>query len=216
MKNYKDFLSRDNESWSQAIKRYKSFLETDVSEYSTKGLYKDLSYRFATNPAYQLYNTGKVSKQTVTDFIEREGLKIPIDLIDLMCIHGTFLIGSGILELFNKEDQTFCTLSQILIMYDYEHYLSDIGKGMLKSLNSYYFFFGVSFPQTDEASFLYFNKAGNFGKMHVSEMNPDQFLKKTLPAMFNGSIDKYTLDSLISNQIDRVIINALTVRGYID
>ncbi|MDH6354798.1 hypothetical protein M2132_001129 [Dysgonomonas sp. PH5-45] len=213
MKNYKTLLTQKGETWQEALTRYERFLKADMLQYFTV---KDYSYTFSENEAYLLHQDGKVLTRFIRNFSEEHNINVPDNLTDLMCNYGTFTVGDSLLEIFNQADDTFMTLSEILQSYNYDSLLAEIGPGMLKSLNGFYFFFGISFPQTDQTSFLYFSKAGNFGIMHLSENNHEEALRKTLPSMFNGSIDKFTLDSLISNQIDRIIINALMVRGYID
>lgn len=212
MKDYKIFLTQKNETWKQALERYKSFLAADMKGYFDK----DYDYRFGSNSAYTYRETGVLKKDDIEEFSFQNQINVPSELVQLMCNHGTFKIGEGILEIFNKSIDSFMTLSDVMEEYSYKDIQEQIGPGMLKSMNGFYRFFGVSFPQSDETSFLFFDKSGSFGKMHLFRKNPDMALKKILPSMFNGSIEKFTLDSLISNQIDRVIINALMVRGYID
>jgi len=214
MKDYKVFLARNDETWTEAIQRYHLFCEADMKEYFSN---KDYSYRFADNRAYRYQPMGKVSLECVDDFTLRYKIKVPSSLIDLMCNHGVFRIGDSLLEIYDDIGaDTILTLPRILSLYGYSDFIDLIKPGILKSLLGYYFFFGVSFPHSPEMSFLYFNKAGVFGKMLFAPNNNDIVLQKVLPSMFNGSADRYTLDSLISNQIDRVITNALTVKGYID
>ncbi len=214
MKDYKIFLTQKNETWQQAISRFQDFLETDMKDYFSN---KEYSYRFADNKAYTYYQADKVSTQCIQDFMAKYNVNVPAGLTELLCDHGPFRIGNTLLEIYDDIGiDNILTLPQILSMYGHDNFINQISPGMLKSLSSFYFFFGVSFPHSEEMSFLYFNKAGNFGKMLFAPNNYALVLQKILPSMFNGSIDKYTLDSLISNQIDRVIINALTVRGYID
>lgn len=214
MKDYRIFLNQKNETWQQAIERFQNFCEADMKEYFSS---KDYSYQFIDNKAYTYQKTEKISSQCIEDFTEKYNVKVPESLINLLCKYGSFRIGDNILEIYdNIAVDTILNLSQVLNIYGYNQFANEISPDILKSLNSYYFFFGVSFPHSEEISFLYFNKAGIFGKMLFAPNNKGLVLQKTLPSMFSGNIDKYTLDSLISNQIDRVIINALTVRGYID
>ncbi|MDL2214821.1 hypothetical protein LJC00_01365 [Dysgonomonas sp. OttesenSCG-928-M03] len=214
MKNYKTFLTQKNETWEDAISRFQYFRKADMKDYFSN---KEYSYHFADNKAYTYYQSDKVSAQCISDFIAKYNVNIPQDLINLLCHHGPFRIGDSLLEIYDDIGiDTIVTLSQVLSIYGYGDFINQISPGMLKSLNGFYFFFGVSFPHSKEPGFLYFNKAGNFGKMLFAPNNHALVLQKILPSMFNGSIDKYTLDSLISTQIDRVIINALAVRGYID
>lgn len=214
MEDYRIFLGQKNETWQQAIDRFLKFREAEMKSYFSK---KEYRYRFAENHAYAYHLTGKVSKHYISGFEMRDGIGVPDELIELVCNHGAFKIGDSIFEIFSeKEEEAIMTLPQVLTKYGYSSFIDKIGSGMLKSLSGFYFFFGVSFPESDEMSFLYFSKAGTFGKMLFSPNNPALVLQKVLPAMFNGSADKYTLDSLISNQIDRVVVNALTVKGYID
>lgn len=214
MEDYRIFLGTKNETWQQAIDRFLRFREAEMKSYFSK---KEYSYRFAENNAYAYRPTGKVSKRYITEFEEKDEAGVPDALVDLLCKHGAFKIGDGLFEIFSeKEEEAIMTLPQILTKYGYANFVEKIGTGMLRSLSGFYFFFGVSFPESEEMSFLYFSKAGNFGKMLFSPDNPALVLQKVLPSMFNGSIDKYTLDNLISNQIDRVVVNALTVKGYID
>lgn len=214
MGDYKTFLGTKGETWQQAIARYKRFCEVEMKDYFSK---KDYSYRFFDNKSYAYHSTGKVSASYIDHFEGHQGVGVPEDLVDLLSNHGAFTIGDSLLKIFggNHED-VILTLPQMLTKYGHATFVDQIGEGMLKSLSGFYFFFGVSFPESDEMSFLYFSKAGNFGKMLFAANNPSLVLQKVLPAMFNGSADKYTLDTLISSQIDRVIINALTVKGYID
>lgn len=211
MKDYKIFLTPQNENWQQAIDRYLSFCEADMKDYFTK---RD-SYRFINNKAYLFHPESKVPKEYLDEFAKGKNIRIPLSLIELLSGYGTFIIGHGLFEIFNHK-VGIMTLEEVLSKYNYLSLLKEIKPAILKSLNQYYFFFGVTFPQTDETSFLFFNKGGNFGKMHIDNLNHDLIQKKVFPAMFNGTVDKYSLDSLISNQIDRVIVNALTVKGYID
>lgn len=214
MKNYKTFLAPKDEVWQQAIDRYNLFREAEMQEYFSR---KDYSYHFRDNRAYDLSFAPKISPAIIADFEIRTGINVPDGLTDMLCTHGGFKIGEGILDIFGGRDQAvFPNLEQTFAKYGYAGFTTKIGSGMLKSLNGFYFFFGISFPESEEMSFLYFTKAGNFGKMLFAPQNENLVLKKVLPAMFNGSSEKFTLDGLISNQIDRVIINALTVKGYID
>lgn len=214
MKNYKAFFAPKNETWQQAIARYNVFRDAEMLDYFSV---KDYSYHFKDNRAYDLAFSGKVSPAVIADFEIRTGINVPDSLTDMLCLQGGFRIGQGLLDIFGGNDQSvFPNLEQVLVEYGYENFVSEIGSGMLKSLNSFYFFWGVSFPESDEMSFLYFSKAGNFGKMLFAPDNRDLVLNKVLPAMFNGSAEKFSLDGILSNQIDRVIINALTVKGYID
>ena len=210
MKNYKELFGQPNETWLQAIDRFKSFCETDMNDYFDK----EFSSKFSSNPAYTYHREGKMTVEYLDNFAKKHATNIPDSLINLLALHGAFNIGDTIFEIFDSR-KGIMTLDQILKEYKYDTLAKEMGAGMLDSMNEYYFFFGVTFPQTDEASFLFFNKAGSCGKMHIDNTNHDQVLKKTFPSMFNGSIDKYTVDSLISNQLDRVITNALKVKNYI-
>ncbi|PXV69227.1 hypothetical protein CLV62_101496 [Dysgonomonas alginatilytica] len=214
MEDYRIFLGTKNETWQQALDRFLRFREAEMKNYFSK---KDYSYHFSENKAYSYHPTGKVSKHYPSGFEERHAVGVPDALVDFLCSHGGFKIGDSLFEIYGeKEAEPIKTLPEILTKYGYESFLDKIGAGMLRSLSGFYFFFGVSFPESDEMTFLYFSKAGSFGKMLFSPDNPALVLQKVLPSMFNGSIDKYTLDSLISNQVDRVVVNALTVKGYID
>lgn len=214
MKDYNLFLNKKDETWQQALERYHSFCEADMKDYFSN---KEYSYRFIDNSAYKYHQEGKVSAQSIEDFTTKYNVKVPQELISLLQNYGSFRIGESIFEIYDDiGTDTILTLSQLLGVYGYDEFATRISESMLKSLDGYYFFFGVSFPHSDEISFLFFNKTGSFGKMLFAPKNQDLVLQKVLPSMFNGSIDKYTLDSLISNQIDRVITNALTVRGYIE
>lgn len=214
MEDYKTFLGTKSETWQQAIDRFKRFCEAEMTDYFSK---KDYSYRFADNTAYSYHAKGKVSQTYINDFETRHDITVPEDLVDLLSNHGAFIIGDSLLDVFGADQEdAILTLPEILTKYGHGGFIEKIGGGMLRSLSGFYFFFGVSFAESDEMSFLYFSKAGNFGKMLFAANNPSLVLQKILPSMFNGSIDKYTLDNLISNQIDRVVINALTVKGYID
>ncbi|WP_163319437.1 hypothetical protein [Dysgonomonas sp. 520] len=212
MRDYKTFfLKEKNESWRYALDRYKDFLNSDMKNYSGKN---DYSYRFIDNSSYQFHLRPRVPQSVMTDFTKENDMKVPFPLINMMCNYGTFKIGSGIMEVF--DDKMFRNLSEMLMYCGAASFINSIGLGVLTSLNQYYYFFGISFPESEEPSFLYFNKSGYFGKMTFARNNPDYVLKKILPSMFNGSIERFTLDSLISNQVDRVITSALVVRGYID
>lgn len=214
MEDYKTFLGTKSETWSQAIDRFKRFCKAEMTDYFSK---KDYSYRFADNTAYSYHPKGKVAVAYINDFETHHDVSVPESLVGLLSNHGAFAIGDGLLEIFGADqEQAILTLPEILTKYGHASFIEKIGGGMLRSLSGFYFFFGVSFPDSDEMSFLYFSKAGNFGKMLFAANNHALVLQKILPSMFNGSIDKYTLDNLISNQIDRVVINALTVKGYID
>jgi hypothetical protein len=213
MKSYKQFLSSKNETWKQAIARFKSFRDADMKEYFSC---KDYSYRFADNKAYNLYMLDKVQDEWVVSFNEERNVRVPVPLADLLCGDGPFRIGDTLFEVFNSVDKgLFMNLSELLNLYGYGYFLERVSSSMLKSLDGYYYFFGVSFPQSEEPDFLFFNKAGFFGKMLFSPHNEAVVLQKVLPSMFRGAIDKYDINSLINNQIDRVVVNALTVRGYI-
>lgn len=211
MKDYKVFLSKKNETWQQAIERYQRFCEAEMKEYFDT----PYPYRFINNPAYQFHQLGAEPAEKIQSLEDKFRVKIPVDLADLLVHTGAFRIGNGMFELFHGSKEML-TLVEVMQAYGYDKLLEQMGEGMLKSMNQYYFFFGVTFPQTDGASFLYFNKAMEFGKMPINDDNHAEALKKIFPSMFNGSADKFTLDDLISNQIDRVIINGLTVKGYID
>lgn len=214
MEDYKTFLGTKSETWQEAIARFNRFREAEMTDYFSK---KDYPYRFADNKSYAYHSTGKVSIDYISGFEIRRDVGIPDELVELFSNHGTFTIGDSLLEIFGKDqEEIILTLPQILTKYGYSSFVDQIGGGMLRSLSGFYFFFGVSFPESDEMSFLYFSKAGNFGKMLFAANNLPMVLQKVLPSMFNGSADKYTLDSLMSNQIDRVVINALKVKGYID
>jgi len=215
MKDYKVFLRQKNETWQQALERFFSFREADMQEYFSN---KDYPYRFADNRAYDYYPLEKVPEQYFADFSNQNNINVPENLRNMLIHHGGFRIGASLLEIYSDtiENRILFTLRDILIEYGYKDFIEKIGTGMLKSLSNYYFFFGVSFPESEEFEFLFFDKAGNFGKMLFAVNNEDIVLKKILPSMFNGSIDKFTLDELITIQIDRVIINALTVKGYIN
>lgn len=213
VKNYKVFLGTQSETWQQALDRYERFRQSEMLDYFST---KDYSYYFRDNKAYDFLLGKKVSPALLADFEMQRGVRVPDELEKLLCAFGTFQIGE-VFDIFGGLEQSvFPNLSKLLLSYGYESLLNQIGSGMLKSLDSFYFFFGVSFPGSDEMSFLYFSKAGTFGEMVIAPKNEQLVLKKVLPAMFNGSADKYTLDSLLENQIDRVVINALTVKGYID
>ena len=214
MEDYRFFLGTKSETWQQAIVRFKKFREVEMKDYFSS---KDYPYRFADNKAYSYHVTRKVTASYIADFEKKREVTVPEELIALLSGHGPFTIGDSLLEIFGgNHEEVILTLPEILVKYGHAGFVDQIGKGMLRSLTGFYFFFGVSFPDSDEMSFLYFNKAGNFGKMLFAANNPSLVLHKILPSMFNGSIDKYTLDTLIGGQIDRVIINALTVKGYID
>ena len=213
MEDYRIFLGTKSETWQEAIVRFKKFREVEMKDYFSS---KDYPYRFVDNRAYAYHSTGKVQASYIADFEKRREVTVPEELITLLSDHGPFTIGDNLLEIFGgNNEEVILTLPEILAKYGHAGFVDQIGGGMLRSLTGFYFFFGVSFPDSDEMSFLYFSKAGNFGKMLFAGNNPSLVLQKVLPSMFNGSIDKYTLDTLISGQIDRVIINALTVKGYI-
>lgn len=214
MEDYKIFLGSKSETWQQAIARFKKFREVEMKDYFST---KDYAYRFMDNIAYSYHSTAKVPASYIADFEKRREVTVPEELISLLSDHGPFTIGDSLLEIFGgNHDEVILTLPEILAKYGHAGFVDQIGGGMLRSLTGFYFFFGVSFPDSDEMSFLYFSKSGNFGKMLFAANNPSLVLQKVLPAMFNGSADKYTLNTLISNQVDRVVINALTVKGYID
>lgn len=214
MEDYKTFLGSKSETWQQAIDRFKKFCKAEMTDYFSA---KDYLYRFADNTAYTYHPKGTVSAAYISSFETRYDVSVPEALVGLLSHHGAFTIGNNLLDIFGADhEEAILTLPQILTRYGHGAFIEKIGGGMLRSLSGFYFFFGVSFPESDEMSFLYFSKAGNFGKMLFAANNPSLVLQKILPSMFNGSIDKYTLDNLISNQIDRVVINALTVKGYID
>lgn len=214
MEDYRIFLGSGNETWKQAIDRFLRFREAEMKNYFSK---KDYKYRFSENIAYAYHPERKVSKRYIANFEEKYEIGVPDELADLLSNHGGFKIGDCLFEIYGeKGDGAILTLPLVLEKYGYGSFVDKIGPGMLRSLSGFYFFFGVSFPESDEMSFLYFSKAGNFGKMLFSPNNPALVLQKVLPSMFNGSADKYSLDRLISSQIDRVVVNALTVKGYID
>ncbi|SHG13685.1 hypothetical protein [Dysgonomonas macrotermitis] len=214
MKHYRTLLAPKNETWRAALERYTLFLETEMQEYFDT---KDYSYHFRDNRSYDLNIQETVSPALIADFEIRTGINVPGSLTDMLCRHGGFSIGEGLIDIFGGYEQAvFPNLQQMLEKTGNSSFASEIPSGMLKSLNGFYYFFGISFPNSDEMAFLYFSKAGNFGKMLFAPDNKELVLKKILPAMFNGSAEKFTLDSLLSNQIDRVITNALTVKGYID
>lgn len=214
MKDYRIFLGTTSETWQQAIERFKRFREVDMKDYFSK---KNYPYRFVDNVSYSYRSTGKVPSTYMAQFEMQHSVGVPEELASLLSDHGTFAIGDSLLEIFSgHKEEIILTLPQILTKYGHGSFVDQISGGILKSLSGFYFFFGVSFAESDEMSFLYFSKAGNFGKMLFAANNPSLVLNKILPSMFNGSIDKYTLDNLISSQVDRVVINALTVQGYID
>lgn len=213
MEDYRIFLGTKNETWREAVERFRRFREAEMSDYFTN---KDYPYRFAENVSYKYHPTGKISRDYITEFENRCNSGVPDVLVDLLCNHGAFKIGDSLLEIYNDDDEAIMTLPQVLAKYGHGSFVNEISGGMLKSLSGFYFFFGVSFPESDEMAFLYFSKAGYFGKMLFSPNNPAQVLQKVLPSMFNGSIDKFSIDNLISKQVDRVVVNALTVKGYID
>lgn len=215
MKDYKIFLRKKDETWQQALDRFFRFREVDMKEYFSS---KEYSYHFAENRAYDYHLLDKVSEQYFDDFSNQNNLNVPESLRNLLVHHGGFRIGASLLEVFSntQENRVLFTLSDILKEYAYKDFTGKIGIGMLKSLSNYYSFFGISFPESEEFEFLFFNKAGSFGKMLFAPNNENLVLKKILPSMFNGSIEKFTLDELIAVQIDRIIINALTVREYIN
>lgn len=214
MKDYKNFLTKKNETWQQALNRFEAFCHADMKDYFST---KDYSYSFSNNKSYKLYRTETVSPEYISGFTSDNNINVPDELKNLLCNFGTFRIGDTLFEIFNNTGTyAILTLQQILDKFDYGKFTELIGPGMFKSLSSYYYFFGVSFPLSAEMTFIYFTKAGNFGKMLFSQDNQEIVLQKILPSMFNGSIEKYTLNSLVSNQIDRIIINALMVKGYIN
>lgn len=210
MNNYKELLSNHSETWQQAIDRYISFTQTDMKEYFST----TETYFFKDNDTYTYHSGQKYSSHYIETFGSQRSHHVPSDLVDLLTKHGCFKIGKGIFEIFSEE-KGFLNLSQALSLYNLSNIEERISDNMLESLNQYYFFFGVAFPQADEISFLYFDKGGHLGKMYIHVDNIDLTVKKTLPAMFSGKVDQYTLDTLIENQMDRIITNALIVRGYI-
>lgn len=211
MKNYKSLLSDQHETWQHAIDRYLNFTKADMKDFFPI----PQSYFFKDNESYCYHSGSKYSQLFIDKFESERSHHIPYDLADLLTKHGCFTIGRGIFEIFTEE-KGFLNLTQALDFYNLNKVVEQISDSMLDSLNQYYFFFGVSFPQSDEISFLYFDKAGHLGKMYIHIENIDMTIKKTLPAMFNGKQDQYTLTSLIGSQIDRVIINALIVKGFVD
>jgi|GEM_PF-1993343 len=215
MKDYKVFLGKRNETWRQALERFFRFREADMLEYFAN---KDYSYRFADNKAYNYYSLDKIPQEYFLEFTVQYNITVPDSLQDMLISNGGFRIGDSLLEVYadRQEERILFTLPQVLKLYGYDGILEKIGAGMLKSISGYYFFFGISFPESEEFEFLFFNKAGSFGKMLFAPHNEDLMIKKVFPSMFNGSIDKYSFDELISTQIDRVVINALTVRGYLE
>lgn len=215
MKDYKAFFAPNNETWKAALDRYQDFLNADMSDYFSV---KDYSYSFKENRSYQLIDKKTIAEDLISDFQVRNGINVPVALVDLLSVHGGFKIGEGILDIFGGDDDeiVFPNLKQVLTKFGYSHFVDEIPTSMLKSLNGFYYFFGVTFPESSEMSLLYFSKSGNFGKMLFAPHNQQLVLDKVLPDMFNGAADKFTLSSLLSNQIDRVITNALTVKGYLD
>lgn len=212
MKDYKTFLSTRQETWHDALIRYKRFLEADMKDYFPV----PYSYSFIGNKGYAFQEVDKISPSVLERFSEETGVKVPDDLFDLMCNKGAFQIGESLFNFFSEKEQVIMTLSEVLQYHGYSDYLELIKRGMLRSMSGFYFFFASTFVQKDEVTILYFSKGGYFGLMNISRINPLVFFKKTLPSMFNGSAEKLTLDTLISSQIDRIILNALVVRGYID
>lgn len=214
MKDYKIFYAPKNESWQAALDRYKDFLNADMLSYFSV---KDYSYSFKDNKAYILTDKPTVNMDVISDFQIRNAINVPIDLVDLLSVHGSFKIGQNIFDVIggDNKDVVFPNLTQILKDLGYAKFADQIPTGMLKSLNGFYYFFAVAFPESEEMSLLYFSKSGNFGKMIFAPQNQALVLEKILPAMFNGNADKFTLNDLLSSQIDRIITNALTVRGYL-
>lgn len=211
MKNYKSLLSDQHETWQHAINRYIGFTNADMKDYFPM----HESYFFKDNDAYCYHKGSKYSQLFVDKFESERNHHIPSDLVDLLTKNGCFKIGKGLFEIF-PEEKGFLNLSQALDIYNLNNITSQLSDSMLESLNQYYFFFGVSFPQSDEISFLYFDKAGHLGKMYIHIENIDMTLKKTLPAMFNGKLEQYTLASLMGIQVNRIITNALIVRGFVN
>lgn len=210
MKDYKELLSDHSETWQQAIKRYITFTETDMREYFSI----PQPYFFRDNEGYT-YHTGETYSDDYIDRFETEHKHhIPADLSDLLRKHGCFSIGRGIFEIF-PEAKGFLNISEVFAMYNMGNIAERMSANMLDSINQYYYFFAVSFPQADEVSFLYFDKAGHLGKMYVHVENIELTVKKTIPAMFSGKVDQFTLDTLMGMVADRVITNALIVKDFI-
>lgn len=214
MKNYRDFLGNKSETWHQAIDRYQHFCHADMAEYfSSKGY----SYKFADNKSYVLKVNRQIPVKVLTDFEPAIGFNVPSDLKAMLSTYGPVSIGDNLFEMFdNIHRPAFVPFTEVFTDFGMAEIIGKVKPAVSKSISGFYSFFGVSFKQSDEVSFLFFSKAGNFGKLLYRKANPDDFLNNALPAMFNGSFDKYSLDQLISNQIDRIITNALTVRGYIE
>lgn len=213
MKDYTKFLGNKNETWQQAVQRLESFNGAEMSEYFSS---KDYAYKFSGNKAYTIHKSPPIPLQDIEKTNSETGVKIPQTLVDMLCIEGSFKVGEVLFEIFNDtESNIILSLSQLLNKTGHDEFSDIIKKDILKSIDNYYFFFGVCFPQSDESSFLYYNRAGTFGEMQFTPKNKDLMVRKIIPSMFTGKTDKYTLDSLISDQIDRIIINALTVKGYI-
>lgn len=210
MKDYKTLFSDHSETWQDAINRYIAFTNADMKDYFSV----PVSYFFKNNEAYTFHKEESYTEDYIAKFVNERNHHIPSDLVDLLSKNGCFKIGRGIFEIFPQEIG-FLNLNEALSRYNLSKIEDQISSNMLESLNQYYFFFGVTFPQTDEISFLYFDKAGHLGKMYIHLDNIDLTIKKTLPAMFRGKVDNYTLDSLIAMQIDRVITNALIVKNFI-
>lgn len=210
MKDYKELLSDHSETWQQAIDRYIRFTETDMKDYFSPSQ----SYLFKDNESYQYHNGTPYSQVFIDKFEADHKHHIPTDLAQLLSTRGAFTIGKGLFTLF-PESTGFLNLSQVLDMFNMDNVTQRVSLNVLESINQYYYFFGVSFPQTDEVSFLFFDKAGHLGKMYVHVENIDLTIKKTLPSLFSGKVDHYTLDTLMGMAMDRVITNALIVKGYI-
>lgn len=214
MKDYRIFLESRNESWQDALNRYQRFCDADMKEYFAT---KDYSYRFADNDAYKYHKGKRVMDKWIGAFSSLHAMKVPDTLSNMLCQHGGFCIGHDMLKIFDNNDaDIFRSITEMVNEYGDAEFVSKISPTMLKSVSTFYYFFGVSFPLSDEVGFLYFDKSGKFGKMLFSKINEDLVLNKVLPSMFNGSADKSSLDVLISEQINRVIINALAVKGYIE
>lgn len=210
MKDYSTFFGHKDETWQQAIDRYISFTETDMKDFfgGTN------SYFFKDNPMYVYHQGDKYSIEYLKEFEKNHKLHVPLDLVDLLSIHGSFSIGNNIFEIFSQE-KGLTFLASALDMYNFNNVIDETSTSMLESLDQYYYFFGVTFPQSDEISFLFADRGAHFGKMYMHVNNLDITLKKTLPDMFKGKNDYMSLNNLISNQIDRVITNALIVKDFI-
>ncbi|MFV0480473.1 MAG: SMI1/KNR4 family protein [Campylobacteraceae bacterium] len=219
MGSYKDLLAPKSATYKEAIAKYEEFTKTDL------GAFFGLDEEFYITDEYGAVGIEKFEKTSIKliEKIETEnGFKFPKELKELYTNFGGFEINEAKgLTVFEPKDNFFFLNEFTNCVYEdtYTKYSNTLSMEQLKELKDNFFFFAIGSYDDDGGSsrMFYFHKSeGYFAEIELLTANYPVMTKETFPAFFSKTAPKSTLDELIANQINRVILYLLTTMDLVN